>query len=163
MSTNHVERTFVLVKPDGVQRALVGEIIKRFENVGLKIVGMKMRWVDGDFAKKHYKEHVGKPFYAGLESMITEGPVIAMVLDGVHAVEQVRKMVGGTEPKTAPPGTIRGDFCHVSYAHADKKGVAVKNIIHASGNVKEAKEEIELWFDNHEIHTYETVHEKHTL
>lgn len=163
MSTEHVERTFALIKPDGVQRGLVGEILKRFENVGLKIVGLKMIWIDSDFAKKHYEEHVDKPFYPGLEAMITEGPVVAMVLDGVHAVEQVRKMVGGTEPKNAPPGTIRGDYCHVSYAHADKKGVAVKNIIHASGNKKEAQNEIELWFNNEEIHTYELVHEKHTL
>lgn len=163
MSTEHVERTFALIKPDGVQRALVGEIISRFEKVGLKIVGMKMLWIDEEFAKNHYKEHVGKPFYPGLEAMITEGPVVAMVLEGVHAVELVRKIVGGTEPRSALPGTIRGDYSHVSYAHADSKGVAVKNIIHASGKKAEAKSEIELWFNDEELHSYETVHEKHTL
>ncbi len=163
VSSEHVERTFALIKPDGVQRALVGEIIKRFEAVGLKIVAMKMKWIDEEFSRKHYKEHVEKPFYPGLEAMITEGPVVAFVLEGVHAVDQVRKMVGGTEPKSALPGTIRGDFSHTSYAHSDKKGVAVKNIIHASGKKNEADAEINLWFDEKEIHSYKTVHEMHTL
>ncbi len=163
MSSQHVERTFVMIKPDGVQRTLVGEIIKRFENVGLKIVGMKMKWVDEEFSRKHYKEHVEKPFYPGLEAMITEGPVVAMVLEGVHAVDLVRKMVGGTEPKSALPGTIRGDFSHSSYEHADSKGIAVKNIIHASAKKNEAEVEIDLWFEEKEIHTYKTVHEIHTL
>lgn len=163
MSTEHIERTFALIKPDGVQRALVGEMISRFEKVGLKIVGMKMIWVDEEFSRQHYKEHVDKPFYPGLEAMITEGPVVAMVLEGVHAVEQVRKMVGGTEPRSAPPGTIRGDYSHFSFPHADSKGVAVKNLIHASGNKTEAKAEIDLWFEEKELHSYETVHEKHTI
>ena len=158
-----IEKTLVLIKPDGVQRSLSGEIISRFEKVGLKIVGMKMVWVDKDFAKKHYKAHVGKPFYAGLETMITEGPVIAMALEGIHAVELVRKIVGPTEPKSAPPGTIRGDYAHVSYSYADKKGIAIKNLIHASGNFDEAKAEIELWFKKDELHTYRTVHEAHTI
>jgi nucleoside-diphosphate kinase len=98
-----IEKTLVLIKPDGVQRSLAGEIITRFEKVGLKIIGMKMVWVNREFAKKHYKAHVDKPFYAGLESMITEGPVIAIVLEGIHAVELVRKIVGPTEPKSALP------------------------------------------------------------
>ncbi|MGM5482355.1 MAG: nucleoside-diphosphate kinase [Nanobdellota archaeon] len=161
--SEHIERTFAMVKPDGVQRSLTGEIISRFEKVGLKIVGMKMVWVDEEFSKKHYKEHIDKPFYPGLEAMITEGPVVAMVLEGIHAVEQVRKMIGGTEPKSALPGTIRGDYAHVSYAHADSTGVAVKNLIHASGSKPEAKSEIELWFNGDELHTYKIVHEQHTL
>jgi nucleoside-diphosphate kinase len=158
-----LDQTLVLIKPDGVQRGLSGEIIHRFERVGLKIVGIKMFWVNKEFAKKHYKAHVDKPFYKGLEAMITEGPVIAMVLEGIHAVELVRKMVGGTEPKSAAPGTIRGDYAHVSYEYADKKGIAIKNLIHASGNKEEAKTEVELWFDKKELHSYKTVHEIHTL
>jgi nucleoside-diphosphate kinase len=157
------ERTLILVKPDGVQRAIIGEIITRFEKVGFKIVGMKMLWVDKNFSREHYKAHVDKPFYAGLEAMITEGPVVAMVLEGVHAVELVRKMVGGTEPKTAAPGTIRGDYAQHSYEFADAQGKAIKNLIHASGNIEEAKAEVELWFEKEELHTYKTVHEIHVF
>lgn len=158
-----IERTLVLIKPDGVQRGLSGRIISRFEDVGLKIVGMKMHWVDKEFAKKHYCEHVEKAFYPGLETMITEGPVLAMVLEGLHAVELVRKMVGATEPKSAQPGTIRGDFAHHSYSYTDAMNKSIKNLIHASGNIEEAKKEIELWFDDKEFHSYKTVHELHVL
>lgn len=158
-----IERTLILVKPDGVQRGLIGEIITRFEKVGLKIVAMKMHWVTPEFAKQHYKAHIGKKFYPFLEKMITEGPVVAILLEGIEAIELVRKMVGPTEPKAASPGTIRGDYAHVSAAYADKKGVAVKNLIHASGNKEEAKEEINLWFKPEEIHTYKTVHELHVM
>lgn len=158
-----IERSLVLVKPDGVQRSLIGRIISRFEDTGLKIVGMKMKWVDPDFSKQHYKAHLEKDFYPGLETMITEGPVIALVLEGLHAVELIRKMVGGTEPKTAQPGTIRGDFAHHSYVATDAEGRAIKNLIHSSGNVEEAKEEVALWFKDEELHTYKTVHEVHTF
>ena len=158
-----IESTLVLLKPDCVQRGLMGEIITRFENVGIKIVGMKLVWVDKDFSKKHYKDHVEKKFYSGLEAMITEGPVVAMVLEGLHAIEAVRKMIGGTEPKTAQPGTIRGDYAHHSYEYTDKKGIAIKNLIHASGNKKDAEYEIKLWFKENELHSYKTVHEIHTL
>ncbi|RMF07149.1 nucleoside-diphosphate kinase [Candidatus Woesearchaeota archaeon] len=158
-----IERTLVLLKPDAVQRCFVGEIITRFERVGLKIVGMKMVWVDKEFSRKHYSDHVDKPFYPGLENFITEGPVIAMVLEGIHAVEVVRKLVGPTEPKQAPPGTIRGDFSHHSYAYTDKKGIAIKNLIHASGSVEDAKKEVSLWFKPEELHSYKTVHDVHTL
>ncbi len=156
-----IERTFVLVKADGVQRCIVGEIISRFEKAGLRIVGMKLVWVDKEFAKEHYAEHVDKPFYAGLESLITMGPVVAMVIEGVEAVEQVRKMVGDTEPKKAAPGTIRGDYAHVSYGHADKKGIAIKNLVHASDATATAKKEIALWFKEDDIHSYTTVHDAH--
>lgn len=158
-----IERTLVLIKPDGVQRGLIGRLIQRFEEVGLKIVGMKMMWVDSDFAKQHYKAHVDKEFYHGLEAMITEGPIVAMVLEGLHAVELVRKMVGSTEPRSAPPGTIRGDFSHHSYVYTDAAGKAIKNLIHASGNVEEANDEIKLWFDEKELHSYKTVHEIHVF
>jgi nucleoside-diphosphate kinase len=163
MSNQHIDTTLVLIKPDGVQRGLVGEIISRFEKVGLKIVGMKMVWVDKDFSKKHYKAHIDKKFYLGLEAMITEGPIVAMAIEGIDAVDLVRKMVGGTEPKTALPGTIRGDYAHVSYSYADSKNIAVKNLIHASGNVEEADIEVALWFTSKELHSYKTVHEIHTL
>ncbi|MBI5390102.1 nucleoside-diphosphate kinase [Candidatus Woesearchaeota archaeon] len=158
-----IERTLVLIKPDGVQRSLTGELIQRFERVGLKIVGMKMAWVDKAFSQKHYAAHVKKPFYAGLEKMITEGPVIAMVFEGIHAVELVRKIVGPTEPRKAPPGTIRGDYAQHSYEYADKKGIAIKNLIHASGTKDEADVEVALWFKNNELHSYKTVHDVHVL
>lgn len=158
-----LERSLVLLKPDAVQRNLSGRIISRFEDAGLKIVGMKMIWVSNDFAKKHYAAHVKKSFYPGLEKFITAGPVIAMVIEGLHAVEAVRKIVGPTEPRTAPPGTIRGDFAHHSYEFTDKKGIAIKNLIHASGTKEEAKTEVELWFKPEEIHSYKTVHEEHTF
>ncbi|MCD6590028.1 nucleoside-diphosphate kinase [Candidatus Woesearchaeota archaeon] len=158
-----IERTLVLIKPDGVRRGLIGKIIMRFEDAGLKIVGMKMVWIDKDFAKKHYSEHVGKDFYSMLEEFITSGPVVAMVIEGVEAVEVVRKIVGPTEPKTAPPGTIRGDFAHHSARHADKHKKAVQNLIHASGTREEAEKEIALWFNPEEIHSYKTVHELHTF
>jgi nucleoside-diphosphate kinase len=158
-----IERTFIALKPDTVQRGLIGEIISRFEKTGLKVVGMKMVWVTKELSKKHYKAHVEKPFYPGLEAMITEGPVIAMVLEGVHSIELVRKLVGSTEPKSAAPGTIRGDYSHISYSQADSKGIAMKNIVHASGNNEEAEYEINLWFSAEELHTYETVNEKHVF
>jgi len=157
------ERTLVLIKPDGVQRGLMGKILSRFEDAGLKFVGMKMIWVDKEFAKKHYHAHLTKPFYPGLEKMITEGPVLALAIEGLHAVEVVRKIVGGTEPKSAQPGTIRGDFAHHSYAYTDSKGIAIKNLIHASGTKEEGEQEIKLWFDAKELHTYKTVHEVHVF
>ncbi|MEM3374415.1 MAG: nucleoside-diphosphate kinase [Candidatus Woesearchaeota archaeon] len=163
MPQSLIERTLVLLKPDAVQRGIIGNIITRFENAGLKIVGMKMVWVDEDFSKKHYSEHINKPFYKPLEAFITEGPVIAMVLEGIHAVEVVRKMVGSTEPRKALPGTIRGDFAHHSYEYADKKGIAIKNLIHASDTIENAKKEISLWFNDDELHSYKTVHEIHVF
>lgn len=158
-----IVRTLVMLKPDAVQRNMVGRIVSRFEDAGLKIVGMKMTWVDKEFSKKHYATHVKKSFYRVLEEFITEGPVIAFVLEGPHAIEAVRKIVGPTEPRKAPPGTIRGDFAQHSYEHADKHDMAIKNLIHASETKEEAKKEIELWFSIEELHNYKTVHEKHTF
>ena len=158
-----IERTLVIVKPDGVERSLVGEIIKRFENAGLKIVGMKMVWIDKTQGEKHYAAHKDKPFFGELVDFITEGPVVAFVLEGVHAVENVRRLVGTTSPHQAPPGTIRGDYAHLSMAWASKKNSGGKNLIHASGSVKEADEEVKLWFNKDELHSYTTVHEKHVF
>jgi len=158
-----IERTLILLKPDAVQRSIVGRIISRFEDAGLKIVGTKMIWIDSNFSRKHYSEHVSKPFYKDLETFITESPVIAFVLEGPHAVEAARKIVGPTEPSKAQPGTIRGDFAQHSYEYASKHGIAIKNLIHASGSKEEAKKEIGLWFSLKELHNYKTVHEKHTF
>lgn len=162
-----IERTLILIKPDGVERSLTGKIISRFEDAGLKIVGMKMVWANEKFAKKHYTDDLekrrGKFVRDSMVKFLTEGPVVAMVLEGVESVEVVRKLVGGTEPKTALPGTIRGDFCHISFMYADKKKMVVKNVIHASGNKEDAKAEIALWFKPEEIHSYKTIHEKHVM
>ncbi len=158
-----MERTLVLLKPDAIQRGLVGTIITRFENAGLKMVGMKMVWVDTHFSKKHYAEHVEKKFYKGLEDFIISGPIIAMAVEGIFAVDVVRKIVGSTEPRKALPGTIRGDFAHHAYEYADKKGIAIKNLIHASDTPENAKKEIGLWFTEKEMHSYKTVHEMHVF
>jgi len=161
-----IQRTLVLIKPDGVQRGLSGEIIKRFENIGLKISGMKMVWINEEFAKKHYSdiaERRGEKVFRGLMDLITMGPVIAMVLEGVDAVEIVRKVCGTTEPKAALPGTIRGDFAHVSFEYSDKVEEAVRNVVHASGTPDEAKVEIDLWFTENELFEYPSVHDIHIL
>ncbi|MBN1923443.1 MAG: nucleoside-diphosphate kinase [Nanoarchaeota archaeon] len=160
MVESSIQQTLVLVKPDGIYRGLIGNVITRFENAGLKIVGMRMRWIDKDFSKRHYSEHLEKTFYYTLEEYITAGPVLAMVLEGVEAVEVVRKIVGSTEPKSAMPGTIRGDFAHINLAHADKTKKAVCNIIHASANSKDAANEIMLWFDPMDLHTYKRAGEE---
>ena len=158
-----IERSLVIIKPDGVQRSLVGEILKRFENTGLKIVGMKMTWADRKFAEEHYRAHKAKPFFKDVVDFITEGPIVAFVVEGVHAVENVRKMVGSTSPNEAAPGTIRGDFAHISMKYASEKGSGGKNLIHASATKKEADDEIKLWFKKDELHSYKTVHEMHVF
>ena len=132
-----MEKTLILIKPDALQRGLVGDIVSRFEKVGLKLVAAKMIAPDKEHYYKHY-ETIGKmvsrrgqhAFDVTLE-MMQEGPVLAFVLEGVEAIEVVRKMVGTTEPKSALPGTIRGDFAHVSFAHADVEGIGIPNLIHA--------------------------------
>ena len=160
------ERSLVLIKPDGVQRGLMGRIIQRFEDVGIKIVGAKMVWIDEDFGKKHYfdiAERRGQKVLDVLLKFMTNGPVMAMCLEGISVVENVRKIVGSTEPKSALPGTIRGDFAHHSFSHTDKNDASIKNLIHASGNVDEAKFEVSLWFKPEELHSYKTVHEIHVF
>jgi nucleoside-diphosphate kinase len=163
----HIERTLILLKPDAVVRGYMGEIISRFERAGLKFVGMKMQWVDKDFAKKHYTEDLaarrGEAVRNIMVDFLTTGPIVAICLEGVNSVEVVRKMIGSTEPKAALPGTIRGDYGHMSYAHADAKQIAVKNIIHASGDQKDAAYEVPLWFSDKELHSYATVAEPHVL
>ncbi len=156
-----MEKTFVMIKPDGVQRGIVGEIISRFEKIGLRIVGMKFMHVDKDFSKKHYSEHIDKHFYSFLEDFLTSGPVIAMVLEGSSAISLVRKIVGSTEPASAMPGTIRGDYSHVTYKRADSKKTAIPNLIHASDSEESAQKEISLWFCQSELFdNYETVYSK---
>lgn len=159
--TETIERTFIAFKPDAVQRGLVGEILHRFERAGLRIAAVKMVQASNELLEEHYSEHVDKDFYESLASFMREGPVIAAVLEGVEAVAVVRKLVGATEPFEAAPGTIRGDYTHVSYEHADTQEKAVKNVIHASGNGEEAEKEIGLWFTEDEIHDYERVDEYH--
>ena len=156
------QQSLVLVKPDGVKRGLIGRIISRFEDAGLKLVATRMIWADSELTQKHYAEHVEKPFYEGLEDLLTMGPVMAMVIEGPEAIPVIRKMIGATEPKSAAPGTIRGDFATVSYEYADGRGIAFKNLVHASDSPESAKEEISLWFDEDELHSYRTVHEAHT-
>lgn len=139
-----MERTFVMIKPDGVQRRLVGKIIERFERAGLKIVAMKFIEVSKEMAEKHYEIHKGKPFYEGLIKYITSSPVVAMVIEGENVIERVRTLVGSTDPQKAMPGTIRGDFCqHIG-----------RNIIHASDGEETAEKEIALWFSDDEIVDY---------
>lgn len=183
------ERTLVIIKPDGVQRSLVGEIIGRFEAVGLKLVGMKMmipvaekveehytldpawRRVTGEKTIKSYKEKGMAPpsedpleitakILANLKKYLTSGPVIFMVLEGAHAVKIVRKLGGGTEPLTSDVGTIRGDYVLDSYEMADTDKRAVRNLIHMSGSVDEANAEIKHWFIDSELHDYRIIHEE---
>lgn len=162
------ERTLIVFKPDAVQRGIVGEILSRFEKTGLKIIGNKMLQPSYDHYYHHY-ENIGqmisrrgqKAFDVTL-SMMNEGPVIAFVLEGVEAVSLVRKMVGATEPKSALPGTVRGDYAHMSFSHADANDVGIPNLMHASGDVTEAEKEISHWFSESEIFSYEAAHEKFT-
>ena len=158
-----VEKTFVMIKPDGVQRQIIGELITRFEKVGYKIVAMKMVHVDEEFAKKHYfdvEERHGTKIFNDLVKFIKSAPVVAMVIEGVNSIATIRKMVGKTEPTSSEPGTIRGDYAHMNYARADGKGVAIMNLIHASAAKEDAEYEINHWFAGTEISEYKTVHEK---
>lgn len=168
MEDNHIQRTLILFKPDAVQRGIVGEILTRFERVGLKIVGTKMIFPDKDHYHKHY-EKIGKMITRRGEkafdlalTFMTQGPVIAMVLEGVDAVDLVRKLVGITEPKNAAPGTIRGDFSHMSFGYAGQAGRGIPNLIHASGCMEEAAEEIAHWFNDGELYEYSTPRDKFT-
>ena len=123
-----------------------------------------MVWVDKDFAAKHYfdvKERYGERIFLNLADYLTEGPVVAIALEGVQAVSQVRKMAGSTYPNEALPGTIRGDYSHISKAHANKNEVKVGNLVHSSANPEEALQELKLWFSIEELHEYATGHEKH--
>ena len=140
-----VEQTLVIVKPDGVQRGLVGEIVARLERRGLKIAAMRMRVIDAALAERHYAEHVGKPFYPGLVAYIGSGPAVLMVLEGPDAIKITRATVGATRPVDAAPGTIRGDL-----------GLMVgRNLIHASDGPESAAREVALFFGDDEVLSYE--------
>ncbi|MCK4717190.1 MAG: nucleoside-diphosphate kinase [Thermoplasmata archaeon] len=142
-----MDRTFAMVKPDGVQRGLVGDILSRFEQRGLKVVGLKMLWIDEDLASRHYAEHVGKGFYQKLMEYITSGPVVAAVLEGKNAVQIARDMMGKTNPMEAGPGTIRGDY-----------GLEIgRNVIHGSDSPASAEREIGLFFKPEELQDYEKI------
>ncbi len=152
------ERTFVAVKPDGVQRGLIGEVISRFEKVGLKLVAMKMLVPTAPHIEKHY-EKIDDKIRQHLVTFMTSGPVVAMVWEGAHAVPVVRKLIGKTEPLSSDVGTIRGDYVLDSYAMSDADGRAIRNIAHASGNIEEANMEIDHWFKPEEITNYRLVQE----
>ena len=183
------ERTLLIIKPDGIQRGLVGEVIGRFERVGLKIAAMKMMMATPELIEKHYtldpewRRVTGEKSIKGylskgltppsndpyeitarilkvLIAYMTAGPIVAVVLEGAHAVSIVRKLVGGTEPLTSIVGTIRGDFVLDSYQMSDGDGRAVRNVVHASGSVKEANDEIAHWFKPEELMKYKTISEK---
>ena len=138
------ERTLVLVKPDGVQRLLTGRILARYEERGLKIVGLKLVRVDRDLAERHYAVHREKPFFDGLVEFITSGPLVALALDGPNAIAIVRALNGATRPHEAAPGTIRGDFAVET----------AQNIVHASDSAETAASELALWFAPGELHEY---------
>ncbi len=182
-----IEQTLVAIKPDGIQRALIGKIISRFEDAGLKIIGMKMQWIDEKFAEEHYSEDLieilgqkskksyeeqglkfteditkkGKEIRKALIKYITEGPIIAMVLEGVNTISIVRKIVGSTGPYDASPGTIRGDYAHIAISYANINKKQVRNLIHASADKKDAEREIKLWFSKKELHSYKRADEDH--
>lgn len=139
-----MERTLVIIKPDGVQRGLVGEILGRFERRGLRLVGLKMLWLDRALAERHYAVHRGKFFYEDLVTYITSGPVVAAVVEGPEAIQVVRAMVGKTRPHESPPGTIRGDLALTG----------LRNLIHASDAPETAQHEIALFFQPEELFTY---------
>lgn len=186
-----VERSLVLIKPDGVVRSLVGKIITRFEEAGLKITGMKMVWADDELVKNHYQvdetwakklfertrttkmekghefpynDHMeyGELMQSRNREFLKEGPVVAFVLEGPHAIEIIRKMIGHTEPRQSPPGTIRGDFATTeSYQLSDGKNRVLRNLVHASDSVETANREINLWFNEIELHEYPKDLDKH--
>lgn len=178
-----LEKTVIIVKHDGVQRSLVGEIIKRFESKGLKLSALKMVHADKKMAERQYnvtpeaiektggntikaynkkgiefketKEQITKRVFGWLRDYLTEGPVVAMVWEGYHAIDIGRKIVGHAEPKQAELGTIRGDFALESYELADEKKRPLRNIVHASGNKQEAENELKIWFKDSEIYDWE--------
>jgi len=142
-----MERTLIILKPDAIQRKLIGKIISRLEDKGFKIVGLKMIKINEDLAKKHYEAHINKPFFPSLLNFITSTPVIVMVLEGVDVVNQVRKLVGSTDCKKAEVGTIRFDF-----------GLSIQNnLIHASETIQDANREISIFFNQNELFDYKLL------
>lgn len=183
-----IERTLAVIKPDGVQRGLMGEILHRFERTGLKVVGMKMVWVDKKLVSRHYSDdeaylksvgekaidaareegvemsesalEVGKRVRLANTRFLSTGPVLAIVLQGNTAVQTVRNMIGKTNPLSADMGTIRGDLTIDDFRQADLENRSVRNLMHASGDAAEAEREIPLWFSSGELHDYQTVMDK---
>lgn len=136
-----IERTFAMVKPDGVKRSLVGEVVKRLEQKGFRLVGMKLMQIPREMAETHYGEHKGKPFYEDLVNFITSGPVVAMVVEGENAIGEWRKMMGATNPKDAAPGTLRGDYATI----------IDENVVHGSDAPATAEREIDIFFEAAEL------------
>ncbi|OGY64565.1 MAG: nucleoside-diphosphate kinase [Candidatus Harrisonbacteria bacterium RIFCSPLOWO2_02_FULL_41_11] len=159
---NKKERTLVLLKPDAVQRNLTGEIISRFERVGLKIVAMKLVLPTEEQALTHYRINPNLPekILNHLKTFLSASPVVAMVLEGNKAIPVVRKLIGSTEPLKSDVGTIRGDFTLDSYDLADADGRAVRNLVHASASESDAEQEIKVWFEPEELVNYKSVREK---
>ena len=159
-----MEKTLVVLKPDAVQRGIAGQIITRFELAGLRVVGMKMVWPSEEHFHKHYEgiggliSRRGEDIYNVTLAAMTESPVIAFVLEGIDVISHVRKMVGATDPKDSAPGTIRGDFTHISRAYAVANDLTLPNILHASADLSEAEQEIPLWFSPEELHDYDYPH-----
>lgn len=159
-----MERTLIVFKPDAVMRGIVGEVLTRFERVGLKIVGAKMLQPDHEHFFEHYegigtlKTRKGNEIFETQLQEMQQGPVIALVLEGINAIEQVRKMVGDTEPKSAAPGTVRGDYAHMTYGHASAAKRGVPNVVHASADGTEAAKEIAHWFSESELVSYDAAH-----
>ncbi len=154
------EKSLIIIKPDGVQRSLVGSILTRFENAGLKIHAMKFQTVPVEKSREHYAEHVNKAFYPTVEKYITSGPVLVFVLGGLSAIKKIRTMVGATEPSSAVPGTIRGDYAHQPYpAPGEPDDKPIRNLIHASATPDEAANEIKIWFTEDEIVDYDRIND----
>ncbi|WP_127500684.1 nucleoside-diphosphate kinase [Actinoplanes solisilvae] len=151
------ETTLVLLKPDAVARGLAGRILQRFEDAGLKIAGVKMVLMDAELTARHYadlEKRFGAAVYAVTASFMQSGPVIALALEGVGAVANTRRLIGTTFPDQSAPGTIRGDYAHMSREYAEAHDLAVANLVHASGSPSEAKYEIDLWFGEAGLHQY---------
>jgi len=146
-----MERTCIIIKPDGVKRNLIGEITNRLEREGLNVRAIKMINAEIETLRKHYSAHVDKHFYQGLEAYLMEGPIVAMVFEGFEAIEKARDLIGHTDPGQARKGTIRGDLGEDSLERADREKRSVRNLIHASGTKEEAESEINLWFKKEEI------------
>lgn len=168
MSRQLIERTFIIFKPDAVQRGIVGEILTRFERIGLKIAGMKMVNPSREQYHEHYEAiggmitRRGEHIFNNTVNFMSLGPVVVAVLEGVEAIALVRKLVGSTEPKSAELGTIRGDYSHMSYGRADSEDKGIPNLIHASADESDAKKEISYWFADNELYEYQVLHERFT-
>lgn len=165
--TAKLQRSLILLKPDAINRGIVGEILQRFERVGAKMVGLKMLVSEKDTALRHYTEDItirrGERVRKAMIEMLLSGPIIALVLEGVDMVDMARKMVGATEPKSALPGTIRGDYAHVSFGYCDEKQIGVFNLVHASETPEEAEIEISVWFKPEELFNHKPRYTYYTL